>query len=76
MRKATISGRGPFPFDMLRYDEAFPASTGDARKMGNIPDHQHFLREYEVWTLQIATHKRDFTEARWNSFGVGLRIDD
>lgn len=76
MRKATISGRGPFPFDMLRYDEAFPASTGDAQKLGNIPDHHHFSAEVETWTLQIATQKRDFTEARWNSFGVGIRIDD
>jgi hypothetical protein len=76
MRKATISGRGPFPFDMLRYDEAFPASTVDAQKLGNIPDHEHFSAEVKVWTIQIATHKRYFTTDRWNSFGVGIRIDD
>ena len=76
MRKATISGRGPFPFDMLRYDEAFPTTTEDARKLGNIPDHLHFSAEGEIWILQISTHKRNFTEARWNSIGVGIRIDD
>lgn len=76
MRKATISGRGPFPFDMLRYDEAFPATTGDAQRMGNI--NSHWVTGYDIttWTLQIATHKRDFTVERWASFGVGLRIDD
>lgn len=76
MRKATISGRGPFPFDQLRYDCCWPSTTEDARKLGNIPDHQHFSAEVDTWTLQVSTHKRDFTEARWNSFGVGIRIDD
>jgi hypothetical protein len=75
MRKATISGRGPFPFDMLRYDEAFPSSTCDAQAMGEI-NSNGIPSIGKVWTLQIATHKRDFTPERWNSFGVGFQIDD
>jgi len=76
MRKATISGRGPFPFDMLRHDLCHPSTTSDAQIMGSIPDYNHFTANVETWTLQVTTHKNTFTEARWNSFGVGIRIDD
>jgi len=76
MIKATISGRGPFPFDMLRYDMAFPATTGDAQILGNIPNHGNFQNMYDTWTLQVFTCAKCFTEARWNSFGVGIKVED
>lgn len=73
--KATISGRGPFPFDMLRYDACWPATSGDAQIMGNIPDNHHFTATIETWTFQVRTNKSRFEAERWASFGVGLRVE-
>jgi hypothetical protein len=55
-----VRGRGDFPFDMLRYDCCYPASTDDALKLG----------ETFIWrTICLAATHGTFTPARWASFG-------
>jgi len=54
----TVSGRGTFPSDMLRYDDAAAASDADAALMGGSRD----LR-------QINITGQGCTPARWSSFG-------
>lgn len=55
-----VQGRGQFPFDMLRRDRCFPATEADAGKLG----------ERWTWrTVELRTDLREFTPARWSSFG-------
>ena len=57
----TVTGRGMFPFDMLRYDLCWPASGGDAALLTyNDP---HGLRHIELKGLKVPT------PGRWASFG-------
>ena len=58
MYKYTVFGRGPFPFDMLRYDEAWPRETMDALKLAAM--------DRRAITL---VGNGEPTEARWASFG-------
>ncbi len=61
--KFTVRGRGNFPFDMLRYDAAFPLD-GTGELMGHI-----FTRpsvcEVNLGTLSFYGPTVD----RWRSFG-------
>ena len=58
----TVSGRGRFPVDMLRYDEAFPA---DGMSAANIVDNPAERRN-----VTLITHRRfGPTNDRWASFG-------
>lgn len=75
---ATVTGRGRFPLDMLRYDSCFPASESDAYKI------EATYEEYSKWSIRIAKPTRnlvvvggkdDFTIARWESFGCKIEID-
>jgi hypothetical protein len=67
---ATITGRGTFPVDMLRYDSAYPATETDAHDvertffdMSNTP--------YRIKVAKRGTSKTDtFTAGRWQSFGA------
>lgn len=60
-------GSGTFPFDMLRYDNAFPASELDS---GRMTDNGH--RE-----VRLATHSAhggsDVSKLRWASFGWTIK---
>jgi hypothetical protein len=58
VHKFKVSGRGPFPFDMLRYDEAWPVETMDALKLAAFD-------RREITLLA----NREPTVARWESFG-------
>ncbi len=64
--KFTVQGTGVFPFDMLRYDRCFPASSEAASNMGDDRMYNHVTREVELTSDQ----KRGWrpTEARWRSF--------
>jgi hypothetical protein len=59
----TVTGRGDFPWDMLRHDRCFPATTADAMKLER-PDSptQRAIR-------LVASQLADITPARWESFG-------
>lgn len=52
----TVSGRGKFPTDMLRYDDATLSPGVD-------PDATRVLREYQI------VQARRVTPKRWSSFG-------
>lgn len=70
---ATITGRGGFPIDMLRYDECIPASEEDAGHI--INSFGGFVR----WTIRVRkVHPRNrfdnFTVARWESFGCKCEV--
>lgn len=56
----TVEGRGEFPFDMLRRDCAWPASTMDACLLSGT--------ERRRVTL-TATKARFVAVGRWSSFG-------
>jgi hypothetical protein len=60
-----VEGRGPFPFDMLRYDQAWPAGSDDSAQM--MPD------VYERRIVKLTMFKRSSfprpTTGRWASFG-------
>mgnify|MGYP001613391845 CR=1 FL=1 len=71
----TVQGKGPFPIDMLRYDDCTPATEVNAR---------HIQRSYEreAWkeATQIELHRFSFdgrkaTTARWASFGWKVIAD-
>lgn len=57
-----VTGGGAFPFDMLRYDAAWPSTTQDASKL--VEDDSTPFKKREV-TLQSY---REPTVDRWKSF--------
>lgn len=65
MYEIEVSGRGPFPVDMLRYDEAFPQSTKDAMAI---------LGTGHVIGIKLVC--RRFTPDRWASFGWAAKEVD
>jgi hypothetical protein len=62
----SVSGRGDFPVDMLRYDNAIPTKESDASKIA--PSRWHGIEAFDERTVEL---KSEFypTEGRWNSFG-------
>lgn len=68
---ATVSGRGSFPVDMLRYDYCYPVSfTVDEGERGPVAE----LNDEENQDVLIVARAtdlkaREWTTARWNSFG-------
>lgn len=60
-----VSGRGPFPFDMLRYDQAWPENTLDAHRMAAM----------DRRTLLMQSDRRPTVE-RWASFGWTVELHD
>lgn len=63
-----VSGRGEFPYDMLRYDRAAPYSTEDAVKLGSpyfTPENREELRK--IRTVQLVSYQEP-TVDRWSSF--------
>ena len=64
----TVSGKGHFPLDMLRYDACHPARSEDVSLIGDGPTRTINLRKH------TSTKEPNITRARWESFGwsVGL----
>ncbi len=61
-----VTGRGAFPFDMLRYDHCWPADGDAAASIGvTFEDGDHFRKPR---TIKLWSH-REPTTARWSSFG-------
>lgn len=59
--KLTVSGRGPFPMDMLRHDAAYPADTYSAQLIQDTDDNKG--------GRTVVLFARFPTIGRWNSFG-------
>ena len=72
----TVEGDGDFPFDMLRYDFAWPDSQKE------IPDLISYLGEKyksprQVTLKRVAFNGERPTDARWQSFGWKvIRVQD
>lgn len=70
--ESEVSGIGPFPVDMLRYDAAYPAREEDSvRIMSSIdrrlaaPGSDERNARHHVRVIS----ERHLTSARWQSFG-------
>lgn len=61
----TVEGSGPFPWDMLRYDGAWPTTSEDVQKL-----HGTGRRRIHLSSAQGPTH------ARWASFGWKVVEDE
>lgn len=59
----TVEGEGTFPFDMLRYDSACPATEADSAAIDRRGIRRINLRRF---TLE---RRREGNKARWESFG-------
>jgi len=66
----TVMGKGEFPWDMLRTDQAFPATTEDAFAMPKPLDEEG-RRMLRAVTLVTRTNRAHWlpTFDRWRSFG-------
>lgn len=62
----TVSGKYPFPTDMLRYDRCFPATSEDAENLVAALDRQQFPKRFSI-TLRSDT-TGNVSEERWKSF--------
>lgn len=63
----TVTGRGRFPMDMLRYDHCFPDSSEDAAKITRCleaPD----AEEVSIKLISYFGHPNKPTVQRWRSF--------
>lgn len=63
-----VTGSGEFPWDMLRYDHAWPATSEDAVKLAPFGDAKRERRSIRIRSLS------EPTIGRWASFmwSVGL----
>lgn len=62
----TVYGRGYFPFDMLRYDQAWPQYEEDATKFAPYRENSE-IREIRLVGLNNPTI------GRWISFGWNVK---
>ena len=67
-----VCGSGEFPWDMLRYDNCFPASEQDSVRL----DYDHHSREslttprtVELKSISLSKPCARPTNGRWESFG-------
>jgi hypothetical protein len=60
----TVSGRGEFPFDMLRYDQCYPADAVTASMLATAGTDRHQRMMKFRTSNSINVHP-----ARWESFG-------
>ncbi len=68
-KTAIIKGRGRFPMDMLRYDRCWPRHSVDAQTIMDTTTDEY---RNKVWSVEVVTNAKEFTKARWMSFGVGI----
>jgi hypothetical protein len=67
-----VTGKGPFPTDMLRYDGCYPRDQASVNEMtyadAGIPGNYHTPHTVALSMPVEAKHQVP-TEARWLSFG-------
>ena len=61
----TVTGTGPFPIDMLRYDCVHPATQGSADRVVAALDPERTYLEHRA----VVVRGKHCTAARWESFG-------
>lgn len=72
-----VTGRYPFPTDMLRYDGAFPLGPGDVSKMqeGIVGPHvTETYRDRPMLVIRLVSYLKEPTVDRWRSFGWGCEL--
>lgn len=67
----TVTGRGGFPVDMLRYDRATPRREEDSSLITSTLQHTH-SRPPNGPEIQLCSRIKPPTEGRWVSFGWGV----
>lgn len=65
-QKFSVTGTGPFPFDMLRYDYCYPADSDSAMEMGETENRTVWL------SRRVGLPENQPTGGRWASFGWKL----
>lgn len=74
LHRATIIGRGTFPFDMLRYDQCDVVPEDVAAFRANVASKASLMPVPPVYIIRIektSARKSDaFTVDRWASFGA------
>ena len=75
MKKFTVKGiNTPFPIDMLRHDECWPASVEDAGRLSNTFGFRHGRRVR--WQLTLISNRQNVPSVeRWQSFAIEI-VDD
>ncbi len=70
MKRFIVKGtQTPFPIDMLRFDECWPATVQDSDKIKNSFGFRHGRRVR--WQIQLVSKRNNVpTEERWNSYAV------
>lgn len=74
IQRATVSGSGAFPLDMLRYDSCYPATQADVAMIMPIT-FPGGCRYIVVERVQLAGYESPWTKERWASFGWKLTED-
>lgn len=73
-----VSGRYPFPTDMLRYDACFPLHPGDVSRVEAAINGRFNQREGEGhtqrFTIILVSYLKEPTVGRWRSFGWGCEL--
>ena len=64
LKRFTVSGAGAFPLDMLRVDQCWPASSGDAACIGDAPTLTGFRAVMLETSAKYAPNRQ-----RWRSSG-------
>lgn len=69
LREFTVTGKGEFPLDMLRYDQCYPKREGeDVRAV--YESVRGFSHHSMPWQVTLVTVKDSApTVGRWESFG-------
>lgn len=66
----TVTGRLPFPWDMLRYDASYPTDNGVQGLMAMYPGGPCRDRDPKVvYSVELVCPHGSITPDRWRSFG-------
>ena len=68
IHRAMVTGTGPFPLDMMRYDCCWPSSSADVYIMEDTDKRTLFVK------MASSTKKATWTPERWASFGWKLEL--
>jgi hypothetical protein len=63
----TVTGTWPFPYDMLRYDQCWPATEGDAHNLAHLDELGAAANRCAL--MMETDMPRGPTPERWRSLG-------
>lgn len=73
MKYAIITGKGEFPFDMLRYDACYPNSEQDSALIASGQRLWLAAGGSKSWSVCVrSASDNKWTVGRWESFGVKI----